>query len=140
MGSSAYVVEDSLVYFVKTNAGDIWKVIPTGFGGSANGNFAFTKEKISTASLDKEGTLESQLVVYPNPASENVSILFDGVPKGDVTVQIMGLNGQVVYQSQHVSNGTLEVKNITINSFKSGVYIVNIATSNQQFIQKLILK
>lgn len=45
MGTFSYIIEDSTVYFVKAKNGGIWKLVFTGFGGSTDGNFIFTKKK-----------------------------------------------------------------------------------------------
>ena len=47
-------ISDSTVYFVRTKNGAIWKMVFTGFGGAADGNFIFTKEKLIAASIDKK--------------------------------------------------------------------------------------
>lgn len=140
MATMSYTVADDRVYFVKTEAGDVWKVIPTGFGGSSTGNFEFTKEKVSTLSINENGLPKSEVVVYPNPASESVSLILNNMNSTSATVQIMNLNGQVLFNENYAGSSNFEVKNISTNSLKPGVYMVNVSSDNQQISQKLIIK
>ncbi|HLV41425.1 MAG TPA: T9SS type A sorting domain-containing protein [Brumimicrobium sp.] len=140
MGTYTYTIAEDRVYFVKTHVGDIWKIVPTGFGGSSNGNFEFTKEKLSTLSLDEDVLGQAQVIVYPNPASENVSMIFNNMAAQSATAQITNLKGQVVAEYHLSGNSNFEVKNIPVHEFEAGVYIVNVKSGNQQFNQKLIIK
>ncbi len=62
---SAYVMEDSLVYFIRTKTSDIWKVIFTGFGGSATGNFIFSKEKLATDTVVVVPVVPAAFAIWP---------------------------------------------------------------------------
>eukprot|EP01030_Chromulinospumella_sphaerica_P034409 gene34409-biopygen13763 len=46
MSTMAYDIKDSTVFFVEVQNHDIWKVIMTGFSGSATGSSMFSKEKL----------------------------------------------------------------------------------------------
>lgn len=140
MASMSYTVVDDRVYFVKTQAGDVWKVIPTGFGGSANGNFEFTKEKLSTLSIDENGIQKSEVIVYPNPATDNVSLILNNMASNAITVQIMNMEGQIMYEQVFVGDSNFDVKNVPVHSFGNGIYIVKVNSGSQQFNQKLIIK
>lgn len=136
----SYEIADDVVYFVKTQAGDVWKLIPTGFGGSSNGDFEFTKEKISALSTDENGLPNAEVVVYPNPATENVSLILNNMNANSSTVQILNLNGQVLFNENYVGSSNFEVKNIPVSSFDTGVYLVKVKSGEEYFNQKLIIK
>ncbi|PWH86720.1 T9SS type A sorting domain-containing protein [Brumimicrobium oceani] len=136
----SYEVTDDVVYFVKTQAGDVWKLIPTGFGGSSDGNFEFTKEKISALSVDENGMAKAEVMVYPNPATNNVSFILNNMEANATTVQILNMEGQIMYEQVLTGKSDFDVKNIPVHAFRSGVYIVNVNSGEQQFNQKLIIK
>lgn len=77
--SGNWTIEDSLVYFVKDKTGNIWKVIFTGFGGMANGNYIFSKEKVSSVGIaEANGNNIGSIAVYPNPSNgNNVNIIYN---------------------------------------------------------------
>jgi hypothetical protein len=137
---SGFSISSDIVYFVKTGAGDIWKVVITGFGGSANGNFEFTKEKISALSTNDYGMSASDVVVYPNPATNNVSLILNNMISNTTTVQIMNIEGQIMFEQVFVGESNFDVKNIPVHAYGTGIYIVNVQSANQVFNQKLIIK
>ncbi|PKR81365.1 hypothetical protein CW751_04730 [Brumimicrobium salinarum] len=140
MGTYEYNVVNDRVYFVKTQVGDVWKVIPTGFGGSSDGNFEFTKEKISALSLDENGLEKAEVLVYPNPASDKVSVLLNNMEAKVISVQILNMQGQIVFEKNLVGKSNFDVKNIPVHAFGSGVYQVKVDNGTHRFNQKLMIK
>src|SRR5690554_4634562 len=132
-------VEDR-VYFVKTEVGDVWKVVMTGFGGNATGDFVFTKEKISTSSIAENGMEKPEVVVYPNPNRSNVSLILNNLNTSKVNVSIVNTTGQLVYTQDVEGNNNFEVKNIQVGHLKAGVYMVNVSTDSQQLTQRLLIQ
>lgn len=142
--TSSFVVEDSLVYFIKAKNGDLWKVIPMGFGGSSNGNHIFSKEKLTSVGLgDSKETELAQIALYPNPShGENVSLVISTEKLSDVPVlTIYDLNGKLVQQQnlEGLENEQLKVIPLNTQTIPAGIYILNITTKNASINQKLVL-
>jgi hypothetical protein len=70
--------------------------------------------------------------VYPNPASGQVKVNFEG--KGNITVYNM--LGQAVYHAENVEN----TKAISLSNMTAGVYFVTVRSGNATATQKLIVK
>ena len=70
----------------------------------------------------------------PNPTSNNVRIILDGhlISK----IDIIDLKGAIVFSEKNLS---LSEKNISLDSMKSGVYIVKILSENGQSIFKKLI-
>jgi hypothetical protein len=78
----------------------------------------------------------SSIKVFPNPADDNFTIVFQNISKIK-NVAIYNILGKLVYQNSPKTN-VLEVKNI---GFETGVYLVKvISEDNQMFHSKLIIK
>lgn len=76
----------------------------------------------------------NEFVVFPNPATNNVSISSDSAP---YIIQIYNGNGILVYSG----NSNNEIYNIDVSHFSRGMYVVRITDSNNiSNVQKLILK
>jgi hypothetical protein len=73
------------------------------------------------------------MTVYPNPASGQVTVSFEGI-KGNITVYNM--LGQAVYHAKNVENQ----QNISLNELTTGVYFVTLRSGNATATQKLIVK
>jgi hypothetical protein len=140
---SAYVIIDSLVYFVKTNEGDVWKVIPTGFGGGSTGNFIFSKEKIATASItDIEGNTTALLSVYPNPSSTGtVTIVYDlTTPVSVASLRLSDMTGKIVHTTPVNQNSGLHTYTLDTSTLNSGVYFVHLTVEGTTIQQKIIIQ
>jgi hypothetical protein len=73
------------------------------------------------------------VTIYPNPASSSVSISYKEIIN---SVSITDITGKVVFQAEvNTTNFTLPTLN-----FKSGLYIVNVATNQGNAVEKLIIK
>jgi len=135
-------VEDSLLYFVKTTSGDVWKIIFTAFGGSSTGNYEFTKQRLSTASIESEEFGEATLTVYPNPNSGGpINILLD-IPNVNkhVNLKVIDLSGRLVLADVLENEGGLTQHQLSSNQLKPGIYLVQIDYNGHSISQKLILQ
>lgn len=88
-----------------------------------------------------EHTNTAAFGLYPNPAAENTNLAFDVASKGNVTIRVFNVTGQMVAEltNQEYSAGSYNV-NVDLNKFKAGVYMVNMTTANGTITQKLIVK
>lgn len=135
--SGSWIIEDSLVYFVKSKQGDIWKVVFTGFGGSANGNYIFSKEKISPASVG-ELNQNIRFVIYPNPSTDIINIITDSHLHQDVSVRLSDISGKILIQQNISINNTFSNYPINISQLSKGIYFLHILSNGQIYTQKII--
>ena len=130
-GIGSFVITDSLAYFIKTPHGDYWKLVMTGFGGSANGDIMFTKEKIGIANITK--TDVTAMTVYPNPTTGSLRI---DSPETLETVSVYNYDGQLVFTTNEVIN-TIE---INLANLPNGMYLLKTMTENGQIATQKIVK
>lgn len=138
-GQSGVTIEDSTVFFVKAKTGDIWKVIMTGFisgSGGGNSSYIFSKQRISTASVDE---LESNIFmnVYPNPANESVTLVLDN--KSASSVNVYNTLGALVYSTEVTGNG-LQTVQVPVVDFNTGIYHVVCTSNGATATQKLMVQ
>lgn len=140
---SSYVIEDSLVYFVQSKAGEIWKVIPTGFGGSANGNNIFSKEKLSAVGISENNSKIATVALYPNPSNgANVTVI---ISVNDISsqssVKIFDLNGKLVKEQNAIELASNKLNTVELNTSElcNGVYVVTVTVGENSVNQKLII-
>jgi hypothetical protein len=77
-----------------------------------------------------------QIVMYPNPASSNVTIRFSVLPEEGTKILILDMMGREVFAK--VVQNTSET--INIQELQSGMYLVKTELFNKSKIQKLIKK
>ena len=78
---------------------------------------------------------EGGLSLYPNPASSMVTVSTEGV-EGNVTVQVVDLNGRVMMQQQ----GNAQSFRFDVSTLAQGAYFVRLTGENVNAVRKLIVK
>jgi hypothetical protein len=141
---TTYVTQDSLVYFVKPVNGDIWKVIFTGFGGSANGNFIFTKQKLFTAvGIETVSNAPAaSMALFPNPSNgqaEHIAYSFDA-NIAEAALHVMDITGRTVATDNLDNTAGLHQYLFSTQSLRPGIYLVSIETPGSRVQQKLIIQ
>ncbi len=87
--------------------------------------------------IDEDGILNSQISLYPNPATDRINIeLPDGV-KGNTNIYLFDLAGKQVAHYEKTGNGKF-VADIT--ALKPGEYIVRIKSSNRNQLTAKFIK
>lgn len=139
MQTFLYDIADSTVYFVQDMNGNIWKVIFTGFGGSANGNFIFTKEQVGTSSIANNGQTQS-FGMYPNPASQqNVTIITSLGASNEGVITATNANGALIC-SENIQGAGLVQKQINTEGWAPGMYFISVISDGAVLTQKLIVQ
>ena len=80
-------------------------------------------------------------MIYPNPVSESFWINLSDDILGEINLQVLNLNGQVVYHQNFDGTSHLKSESINLSNLTGGVYIVQIkAENNTVYAQKIVKK
>lgn len=81
------------------------------------------------------------LVVYPNPTNEIISVEFDVAAKEKTTLQIVDMNGKVVYSEQIFEEQGKHIKReINLSGKGKGTYTVEVKSAKKVIAEKIILQ
>lgn len=88
-----------------------------------------------------EATNVTALNVFPNPATDEVSVSFNVVDASDVTVEVLDITGKSI---ETVANATqvsgVQKSVINVSDYAAGMYVINITTnagtSQRKFVKK----
>lgn len=87
----------------------------------------------------KENTL-SEMKIYPNPASDQVTLNVISKETTHANLSVTNLMGQVVYtQNVSLETGSNQYE-LNVTNFAAGFYLVNVRTNAGSTTQKLIVK
>ncbi len=138
--TGSWQIEDSLVYFVKSKQGDVWKLIFTGFGGSANGNFIFSKQKISPTPVPSYSSSSVEIILYPVPTKNLLNVLLNNPSTNNIRaiVEIMDINGKILMPENWANISSFDHKTINVSELPAGVYFISITSNDFKYIQKFI--
>ena len=93
-----------------------------------------------TTTLSNETNELSNFMVWPNPAKEMVNYQFASQSNQTCLVQLIDLQGRVVY-SQNVLGGTASVQGaINSSRYSKGVYFLCLNQGNQKIYKKVLLQ
>ncbi len=93
---------------------------------------------LTSAILSKEEFVNNNNVtLYPNPSEGELKIQISKYD-GNVTLQVVDLNGRLVLEQSNVDFSTEKV--INLDSLQSGMYIVKLSGKNLQYTEKVLIK
>jgi len=93
-----------------------------------------------TTTLSNETNELSNFMVWPNPAKEMVNYQFASQSNQTCLVQLIDLQGRVVY-SQNVLGGSASVQGaINTSRYSKGVYFLSLNQGNQKTYKKVLLQ
>ena len=101
----------------------------------ANGDALFIDDIELSNTVGIDEVSENGLSLYPNPASTMVTVNAEGV-EGNVTVQVVDLNGRVMMQQQ----GNAQSFRFDVSTLAQGAYFVRLTGENVNAVRKLIVK
>lgn len=145
MSAGSYGVGADTVYFVKDKTGNTWRLRFTGFGGSNNGNYMFTKTLLSstTGIHDEEGNSLGSLALYPNPANgESVNLVFSMQQAGSQpSVSVYALDGRLLKASriEQFDAAQLNQYRLDLQGLPAGIYTVKLEAAGGSISKKLVI-
>lgn len=80
----------------------------------------------------------TSLSLFPNPASDRITIGFTSADKGDVRIRILNLNGEVIYDKEITKTDTELIHEISVKSLNSGSYIIHIIGEQDVKVQRFL--
>lgn len=134
-----YEIEDSTVFIVQTHDASIWKVVMTGYGGSADGKMNFYKELLFTVGVNDAPAQNGVLEVFPNPSTNgNVTIVSTLANASNSTLRVVSLQGQVV-EERNMNSG-LQTTQLNTSNMPAGIYFVSVSNGATSITQKLVIR
>jgi hypothetical protein len=126
--SSYYAVKDSLSYFVRTSAGEVYKLIFTGYEGIANGVIRFQTQLLTPTKIAEFVTDES-ISVFPNPASTILNI-----SPTSASVKVYNAEGQVL--ADLIGDSEFQVD---VSAWKNGVYFAAVVSNGKTIVKRFVV-
>ncbi|MEL6988329.1 MAG: T9SS type A sorting domain-containing protein, partial [Bacteroidota bacterium] len=101
-----------------------------GFFGTPDFNISIT-EDVTTS--NEEVTLEEDIILYPNPAYDELNIRFEKLETSNIQIDIMNVQGQ---HMQSASFGGQRLLNVDVSNYSNGIYFMRIQKGNAVITKK----
>lgn len=83
---------------------------------------------------------EINFSLYPNPAKDEVNVVFDMPSKGVVELQLVDLMGKIVLSKEvGQSFGGTQLVKLSTENLRNGTYMLRLQSDGQSFVQKLMI-
>ncbi|MEO1451246.1 MAG: T9SS type A sorting domain-containing protein [Bacteroidota bacterium] len=135
---TGWSLQDSMVYFVKTQHDAIYKLVFTDFGGSSSGNFYFTHEEIRATGLDV--TQNSIVGVFPNPVTDSHLSIHADLAGGNQSVRILDLQGRLLQHNEFTFAPGLQRIDLQLPDLASGMYLVELIQNQSRQTSRFLVK
>jgi len=131
--SGEFMITEDLSYFIWTNSGNIYQLVFTGFGGSANGEYEFGFESFSA--LNTETEWEESLNIFPNPVT-NGELNIQGIPS-NARLTVFDITGAVV---RNIQTNEAERTSINTTGLNPGTYLLSVQGENTARTLKFVIQ
>ncbi len=98
----------------------------------------FSEPMVVTSSPEIHGIINSDLVIYPNPAGDYVIVRGRFPESSDLLFEIFDIRGKVVYQGT-IPGGIAKETGIDTSNLSSGIYFIRITTSSEIYTGKVFI-
>jgi hypothetical protein len=135
--ATGYVLNDTVVYFIKQYVGQdsaYYKIYFTGFTGASQGKYTFMQELIRGVSVEIPGMVQ-MLEVYPNPASEQVHLVYDAA--GETLIRVIDISGRTIHTTRHDSGGFTNLS-LDISDFNPGLYFIRVEAGSWSEVVRFV--
>lgn len=128
----------------------IWEVFAArGLGWSADQGSAFERNdqveafnmppasELDCTTFSTIGFDESQLKIWPNPATNNLNIQLNMLTAQDAFIELYDINGRRIIQ-QKMNTNTSHL--MDVSAYQKGIYLLKVTTSEGSYTEKLIIQ
>ncbi len=139
--NNAYIIGDSMAYFVQDRAGKINKLVFKGFTGGSTGRFVLQREVISFLGIDEIEKSGFSAAVYPNPVSNVMNLVINPGKSRFAIVSLLDISGRTVLNKKYeLQSEDLSTLQIPVSGLPSGIYMVRIQSGSNVIARKVVLK
>lgn len=140
MDQNAYTIVPDRTYFVKDVPGNIWKIVFSGYGGSAAGDISFNQELVSAVGVMDVGAAKGRLFAWPNPVANGRAQLVLDVPANEGVLRVLNTSGQELLRQRMTGLSGLAGRTLDTGNLAKGVYILRFDAAYGNTTGKLIVE
>ncbi len=88
----------------------------------------------------ENGSFENSVFVAPNPTNGELRVSLNNTNRGEVNVQILNVNGQIIMDRIFIKNSELHNEEIDISEYKSGIYLIRLINNKGEYASLRVKK
>lgn len=126
---TAWVLPSDVVYFVKTENNQLWKLFFVDFEGSSTGISTFEKTNLGTASSIGVEALEGKVWVFPTLTQSEINIGIESDKATHLPVNMYDGSGKMVWQTTVEATQNLVIHTFSLPALSAGMYHLHIGSN-----------
>jgi len=140
MTTYTYIIVDSLVYFIRPENKDVYKLYFTSYAGTTTGLISFSKEKVLSYGISEATPSSLSVKIFPNPVRETMKLLVSGNAGDEVHIVLSDLAGRQLGADHpgRLTEGPNQFS-FDVTGFNPGVYIVTVSSAGTRTVMKVII-
>ncbi len=107
---------------------------------NSDGNFDVNTTSVVVVKKSATGIAPiatKQLQLYPNPATQQVNLMFEATEEAITSINIMDISGRLVQQQNIQTTKGSNTALLDVSNLQSGMYLVNIKVGDRNYISRL---
>lgn len=97
-------------------------------------------ESGSFGTSTRKEDLSLDAMIFPNPASDQLNVYLRNIQPGEVSIELMSLEGKVLYASREQAGGNAYNRTLDVSAWQNGVYLVRINTPDGMKVERVVLR
>lgn len=139
MNTFQWEIADSTVYFVQDRAGQLWKMVFTGFSGSSTGTFSFYKGPATATGLFENSAIQT-FGLYPNPTADFTRLMLQSEKSGMSTIRLTDMQGRVVRQLNNDLLQGLNTIDLDLSELPAGLYQIAVQLGTDLQVSRIMVQ
>jgi hypothetical protein len=97
------------------------------------------EKALTTLSVNTQ-SVKNTLFCYPNPINDNLTISFPNAIQGEYKIEIVNLQGQVVYSEPGNTTSLRSIQLNNLGNLAAGIYLVKVSNKGFSYLNKIVKK
>jgi photosystem II stability/assembly factor-like uncharacterized protein len=93
--------------------------------------------EVTSVNINEHSMSNSNIVIFPNPADEYITIISDEIQTNQMIVEIYNANGKLMLSNKYKQSNS---EKISLSEFAKGIYFVKLIADKEILLQKLIIE
>ncbi len=105
---------------------------------TTNGILRLNNDLLNVEQFDYQYTQNTDIKIYPNPASNQIIVDFENLAKPGTFITISTISGKVIYNQKIENFQNAQI--VDVNNWIDGIYILNISNGEKTINKKFIVQ
>ncbi len=115
---------------------------PTFYGVVSGGSVTSISESTTiynpTTTIDENKLKESEIIIFPNPATDLIAVQIDGLVTNDFKVEMFDMSGRLIQTKNLLAGQTIAY--FDVQTIYEGLYIIKVSSGKFSYSKEIVIK